>query len=343
MAFKDFQPPEQGVQLLQRSLARGRLAHAYLFTGPQLEELETLARTLAKTVNCQHQTFSATDDSVTDCCDACLSCRKIEAENHGDIHWVRPETKLRDISIGQIRELNREIHLKPNEAVHKVAVIVAADRLRSEAANAFLKTLEEPPPKTVLILLTTDPSRLLETIRSRCLRLNFGDGRRLPEGASQKWLAEFSALATAGHQSLLNRYRMLDALLRQLAEVKEEVAQHLTERSPLTRYPETDEDLRKKWETELTAAIEEEYRRRRNELLLLVEWWLRDVWLRTLRSGEECLAFPQLTGTADLAQRLTTEQALENVRLFEDTQQLLYNTSIPEALVLEVALLKLHL
>jgi DNA polymerase III gamma/tau subunit len=77
MAFKDFQPPEQGVQLLQRSLARGRLAHAYLFTGPQLEELETLARTLAKTVNCQHQTFSATDDSVTDCCDACHRAGKL--------------------------------------------------------------------------------------------------------------------------------------------------------------------------------------------------------------------------------------------------------------------------
>ena len=144
MAFKDFQPPEQGVQLLQRSLARGRLAHAYLFTGPQLEGLETLARTLAKTVNCQHQTFSATDNSVTDCCDACLSCRKIEAENHGDIHWVRPESKSRVITIDQIRELNREIHLKSNEAVHKVAVIVAADRLNPQAANESISFLVIP-------------------------------------------------------------------------------------------------------------------------------------------------------------------------------------------------------
>lgn len=100
MAFKDFPEQEQGVALLQRSLERGRLAHAYLFNGHQLDELESLARTLAKTLNCQRP-VKASGVGI-DCCDACLSCRKIDHDNHADVFWVRPESKLRQIKIGQI-------------------------------------------------------------------------------------------------------------------------------------------------------------------------------------------------------------------------------------------------
>ncbi len=343
MAFRDFQDREQGVQLLQRSLARGRLGHAYLFTGHHLDELETLARTLAKTLNCQQPVRSIAGGAATDCCDACLVCRKIDGENHGDVHWVRPESKTRIITIEQIRELSREIHLKPNDAEFKVAVIVAADRLNPQAANAFLKTLEEPPAKSVLILLTTDPSRLLETILSRCLRLSFGGaGVQRLDAAQLEWLTGFSDLAAVEQKSLLSRYRLMDVLLRRLAELKAEVEKRLSERSPLERYEDVDKDLREKWEDELAAAIEAEYRRRRGELLLAVQWWLRDVWLHCLCAAPEGLSFPQLAGTPRLAQRLTSQQALENLRTLEATQRLLY-TNVQEPLALEVGLLKLHL
>lgn len=343
MAFKAYQEQEQGVQLLQRSLARGRLGHAYLFTGHQLDELETLARTLAKTLNCQNPVRPTAGAAATDCCDACLVCRKIDGENHGDVHWVRPESKTRIITIEQIRELSREIHLKPNEAEFKVAVIVAADRLNPQAANAFLKTLEEPPAKSVLILLTTDPSRLLETILSRCLRLNFGGaGVQHLDAAQMEWLAAFSELAATEQKSLLSRYRLMDSLLRRLAETKAEVEKRLSERSPLERYEDVEKDLRDKWEDELAAAIEAEYRRRRGELLLAVQWWLRDVWLHCLNAAGTGLSFPQLAGTPRLAQRLTPQQALENLRTLEATQRLLY-TNVQEPLALEVGLLKLHL
>ncbi len=343
MAFRDFQDREQGVQLLQRSLARGRLGHAYLFTGHHLDELETLARTLAKTLNCQQPVRPIAGGVATDCCDACLVCRKIDGENHGDVHWVRPESKTRIITIEQIRELSREIHLKPNDAEFKVAVIVAADRLNSQAANAFLKTLEEPPAKSVLILLTTDPSRLLETILSRCLRLGFGGaGVQRLDAAQLEWLTGFSDLAAVEQKSLLSRYRLMDVLLRRLAELKAEVEKRLSERSPLERYEDADKDLREKWEDELAAAIEAEYRRRRGELLLAVQWWLRDVWLHCLCAAPEGLSFPQLAGTPRLAQRLTAQQALENLRTLEATQRLLH-TNVQEPLALEVGLLKLHL
>jgi DNA polymerase-3 subunit delta' len=341
MAFKNFTKQTQGVQLLQRSLARGRLGHAYLFAGDSLEELETLARTLAKTLNCQNPV--KIKGMATDCCDGCLSCRKIENGTHADIHWARPESKSRIITVEQTRELMREIQLKPTEAEHKVAVIAGADRLNPQAANAFLKTLEEPPANSVLILLSTEPQRILETILSRCLRLNFfGGGKRELNPAETEWLEKFGGLAASEQKSLIGRYRLLDVLLQKLGEIRSRTDESLTARSPLERYDDVEKDLREQWEDELTAAIEAEYRRQRVDLLLLVQWWLRDIWLRTLSAGEDLLNFPKISGAEFVARRITPRQALENLQTLEQTQRLLHS-NVQEALALEVGLLKLNL
>ncbi len=341
MAFNNFTKQTQGIQLLQRSLARGRLGHAYLFAGDSLEELETLARTLAKTLNCQNPV--KIKGAATDCCDECLSCRKIENGTHADIHWARPESKSRIITVEQTRELMREIQLKPTEAEHKVAIIAGADRLNPQAANAFLKTLEEPPANSVLILLSTEPQRILETILSRCLRLNFsGDGKRELNPAETEWLEKFGSLAVSEQKSLLGRYRLLDALLQKLGEIRSRTDESLAARSPLEKYDDVEKDLREKWEDELTAAVEAEYRRRRADLLLLVQWWLRDIWLCTLAIGENLLTFPKISGAELVAKKITPRQALENLRTFEQTQRLLHS-NVQEALALEVGLLKLNL
>jgi DNA polymerase-3 subunit delta' len=340
MAFKNLPKQTQGVQLLQRSLARGRLGHAYLFTGDQLDELELLARTLAKTLNCQQPV--KINGVATDSCDACLSCRKIENETHADIHWARPESKSRIITVEQMRDLMQQIQLKPNEAEYKISIIAGADRLNTQAANAFLKTLEEPPSKSILILLSTEPSRILETILSRCLRLNFsGDGTRPLDAAQAEWLEHFGALAAGEQKSLLGRYRLLDALLQKLAEIRTRTGETLTARSPLEKYDDIEKNLRDKWEDELTAAIEAEYRRHRADLLLLVQWWLRDVWLHTLAAGRDLLKFPEISGAETVAQRLNPRQALENLQTLDQTQRLLHS-NVQEALALEVSLLKLH-
>ncbi len=341
MAFRDFSAQSQGVQLLQRSLARGRLGHAYLFTGDQIEPLEELARTLAKTLNCERPI--RTNRMATDCCDECLSCKKIAGEIHADVHWARPESRSRVITIDQTRDLMREIQLKPTEAEFKVTIIAGADRLNPQAANAFLKTLEEPPQKSVIILLSTEPSRILETILSRCLRLNFSaESARTLEPEQAAWLQKFSAAAAAEQKSLFGRYRLLDALLQRLGAIRTQTEETLTARSPLEKYGDAEKDLRGRWEDELTAAIEAEYRRRRAEVLLLVQWWLRDVWLQTLVVGETLLHLPQIAGAGDVAKRITQRQARENLVVLEQTQRLLH-TNVQEALALEVGLLKLQL
>jgi DNA polymerase-3 subunit delta' len=390
MAFKDFPEQAQGVELLQRSMERGRLAHGYLFTGHQLDPLEGLARTLAKTLNCLHPVKRG--GTAVDCCDRCLNCQKVEHGNHADVFWVRPESKSRQIKISQIvhredspqRVLLDAVNLKPTESQYKFGIIVAADRMNEAAANAFLKTLEEPPPRSVLILLTTEPQRMLETILSRCLRLNFaGEGPQQLAPAQMEWLVSFSEMAAADQKSLLGRYRLMDVLLRKLNEVKESIDETLTARSPLEKYEDAEEGLRDKWTEELKAAIEAEYRRQRADFLLALQWWLRDVWVQTLsqvqspkskvqsreskaqsarsedeegpgesrtinhqlsivQSPETLLAFPQLAGTKRVAERITPQAAMENLRVMEQLQRWLH-TNAQEALALEVGLLKLHL
>jgi hypothetical protein len=310
MAFTDFPAQKQGVEFLQRSLERGRLAHGYLFTGHQLDQLEGLARTLAKTLNCLHPVKRG--GVVVDCCDQCLSCQKVEHGNHADVFWVRPESKLRQIRIRQIsrrkdsppRVLLDAVNLKPTESQYKVAIIVAADRMNEEAANAFLKTLEEPPPQSVLILLTTEPERLLETILSRCLRLNFaGEGPQQLAPAQLEWLATFSEMAAVGQKSLLGRYRLMDVLLKKLNAVKESIDETLTARSPLEKYEDAEEQLRDKWEQELKASIEADYRRQRADFLLALQWWLRDVWVLTQSRVQSLKSNVQSPGGEDQSQK----------------------------------------
>lgn len=350
MAFKDFPEQQTSVQLLQRSLRRGRLAHGYLFAGTELGKLEELASTLAQTLNCLDPVLEG--GVAVDCCDRCLACQRIRHGNHPDVHWVRPESKSRIITVAQMRELMRQIQLRPSEARYKVAVIVAADRLRAEAGNAFLKTLEEPPAQSVLALLTTEPPRVLETIRSRCLRLNFATyGRRELPAPELEWLRAFSDMAGSEQKSLLGRYRLMDVLLRRLSELKTAVDEALTARSPLQTYKEAEKETLEQWEEELKAAIEAEYRRQRADLLDLVQAWLRDVWVLALGLGGgrdpkhepvHFLSFPQLAGTREVARRISATEATENLQVLDQLQRWL-GTNVQEALALEVGLLKLRL
>lgn len=341
MAFTDFSAQSQGIQLLQRSLARGRLGHAYLFTGSQIDGLENLARTLAKTLNCQNPKIIS--GNATDCCDECGTCKKINDDIHPDVHWARPESKSRVVTIDQMRDLMQQIQLRPTEAGFKISIIAGADRFNPNAANSFLKTLEEPPPKSILILLTTEPSRILETILSRCLRLNFSAETARSLSAEQAtWLQKFSSAAASEQKSLFGRYRLLDALLQYLSTIRERVDESLSARSPLEKYDDAEKNLRDKWEDELKAAIEAEYRRQRGEILFLLQWWLRDVWLHTLAAGEGLLHLPQIYGADEVAKRINTKQALANIAVLDQTQRLLYS-NVQEALALEVGLLKLQL
>ncbi len=153
----------QILKQLHHAIASNRVAGAYLFVGVANVGKETVALHFAKSINC------LTPDEGA--CGTCLSCRKADDGNHPDLQIVRPSGAW--IKIDQIRELQKRIIYRPLEGVRKVYILTEAERMNLEAANCLLKTLEEPPADSVLILLTTNLDALLPTIRSRCQIIPF--------------------------------------------------------------------------------------------------------------------------------------------------------------------------
>ena len=160
----------RAVELLRRSLNSERLSHAYLFVGQPHVGKMTLAINLAQALNCEQEARP---------CGQCRSCLLIAAGNHPDVQFIgrmanadsgEAGTK-KEISIAQIKELQRSAGLQPYEGKHRVFIIDGAEYLNEESANCLLKTLEEPPPKVLFILLTVNDGRLLPTIVSRCQRV----------------------------------------------------------------------------------------------------------------------------------------------------------------------------
>jgi len=167
MAFRDLIGNEPVKRALQVAAREGRLGHSLLFSGPEGVGKRQFALALAKTINCPN----AQRDPLPDSCDACPSCRKFDRGEHMDFSLIRPETAF--LKIEQIRVLREHAYRKPFEARRRIFLIDGAEAMTEQAANALLKTLEEPPVESLLILVTDQPTRLLPTIRSRCQIYHF--------------------------------------------------------------------------------------------------------------------------------------------------------------------------
>jgi len=172
MAWSRILGHDDVVTRVRESFARGRLPHACLFVGPEGIGKELFARELAKALLC------ARDDG--EACDQCPACHKVEAANHPDVTFLRrientkKGARRTQILIDQVREQVQEpIALKPYEGRYKVFAVADAERMSEGAQNCLLKTLEEPPPHSLLILLATRLEPFLDTVVSRCQVVRF--------------------------------------------------------------------------------------------------------------------------------------------------------------------------
>ena len=162
---------ESAVSLLQNSIVKNNLSHAFLISGPGHVGKMTLATDIAQAINCEKDNPP---------CNECVSCLKIQQAKHADIQFISlisgnddEEGKSRtEISIEDIRQIQHTVSLPPFEGKHKVFIIEGAESMSIEAANCLLKTLEEPATAAVFILLTSNVSRIPETVASRCQKIS---------------------------------------------------------------------------------------------------------------------------------------------------------------------------
>jgi DNA polymerase-3 subunit delta' len=163
---------EAQVEAFGRAAGRGRLAHAYLFAGPRGVGKRTFAVELARALLCEAPRGPG-EELRLEACDRCPACLLVEAGTHPDCFSAGRPPEAQEFPIERMRELCQSFALKSARGRGKVVVLDDADDLNDEAANCFLKTLEEPPPRSVLILIGTSPDRQLPTIVSRCQVLRF--------------------------------------------------------------------------------------------------------------------------------------------------------------------------
>lgn len=206
MSFLDILSQNAPVQTLRRSLATGKTAHAYLFSGPPGVGKHLAARTMAAALNCTERS--------DDACGTCASCRKIAKDVHPDVFELGVPPTKKTIPVDSIREVEKRLSLRPHEGRAKVVIIDPSDMMTEAAANALLKTLEEPGPGRYLLLITARLSYLLPTVRSRCQKIRFGalpetvvEQLLMKQGAAQERAAAAAALS---HGSMTRAVSYLD-------------------------------------------------------------------------------------------------------------------------------------
>jgi DNA polymerase-3 subunit delta' len=185
MSFKDVIGHTMPVELLKRAIKNDKVVHSYLFLGNEGIGKQRVALEFAKALNC-------TDSEVDrgEACDHCLSCKKIDRHLHPDVLVIEPEGQT--LKVDQVRQMQRDLAYRPYEGKRRVCILAAADRMAPHMSNILLKTLEETPLHTVIVLLANHPRLLLPTILSRCQPVRF---HSLPIPSVSQWLMDQKKLS----------------------------------------------------------------------------------------------------------------------------------------------------
>jgi len=313
---------EWAVDLLLNGLANGRVSHATLIVGPPHIGKATLARVFAQALNCT--------DGTPMPCGECISCQKVVSGNHPDVRILDEPDKA--LKIGEVRALQRELSLSPHDGRWRVAVLCEFERATVEAANALLKTLEEPPAPVVLVLTATEAALLLPTIVSRCQVLTL---RALPlslvkDALVSQWGADSAQADLLAHLSLGRlgwAVRALEdgSLLARRSECLNDLASLMSEgRVERLAY---------------AAGLSRDPSLAREVLTLWLGWW-RDVLLLAAGSQVDVTNVDQAALLRQQAKQVTLYQAQRMVDKLRSTLKNL-DQNVNLRLALEVLVLSL--
>ena len=328
---------DRAYELISTAHERGRLAHAFLISGAHGSGKEMLAARVIQLVSGAAQSggFDLFGEPVA------VETPPLDELESGWIRVIRPRMKSRRIGVEEIRNLEQTLHLAAPGGACKVGVIVETDRMNDQAANAFLKTLEEPPQNTLLLLLTANPQRLLPTILSRCVRLPLLGGRPLLEGGGAELVAALNHAATRGFGTPVAALHLKATFAAFLARCKEtaDAAAKAAEKEEISAYKDaTDGTWLKEREDFHKAAAQAEYLDARSRLFDVLMSWMADLLRMKVNGGG--LDFPDSAqALRKIAEAETETRLLQRIKALDSLRRTL-DTNASEQLAIEVGFLK---
>lgn len=258
------------IAVIERAIERRRLSHSLLITGDDHDTLLAVAHAIADRLLNTPQ-----------------SSAPFPPDAHPDCFALRPEKKMRQISADSTRELIGKVQVSATVSTHKVAIIHECDRMNLSAANIFLKTLEEPPANTTLLLLTTRPYALLTTIRSRCLNFRFpGAGAAFTPDGWSAWIADYQIWLAKLNEGVADKKAVADSvfgaygLTARFAAVLDFATTEVWKIQKTKLPPDLEEDAQVALETGIANGL-------RSRLFADIERATRDFALARLRQGDE--------------------------------------------------------
>lgn len=332
--FNDVIGHDRQKGVLAKSAIDGSVAHAYIFAGPEGIGKKPVAAGFAKLLNC---TAKHLPENIPDAECSCVSCTKIDKGIHPDLIVIRFEG-VKSIKVEQIREdIEDRIYLKPYEGKYKIVIVDEAERMSNSAQNAFLKTLEEPPPDSVIILITSEPNSLLPTIRSRCRIIQFSP---LPEELVLEFLlnntemspgdAAVAARVCDGSPGQALRLNADSLELRKefilaLSELSRDSASRITglvEALPLGNSQEDFENLKLAFK--------------------FMSLWLRDIAMLKIGYGDDVISHPDIAGVSlEIAAKWAMDRIMAKQKHVEDTWRDISKANANKHLAMESLFIKL--
>ena len=307
--------------LMKKAFSSGRAAHAYVLVGPPRGSGQALVEKVLQLLFCE----------TGEACGECRGCRRVIEHSHSDLLWVEPEKKSRIISVDQVRNLQARVFQTSFEGGWRSCVIMAADRMGREAANAFLKTLEEPPGKCVFFLLTNSPQSLLPTILSRCQHLSLtGEDERLPEDVEARLV---KILSMSGENGTLGAIAQADAVKQLLKDVKSAVEEGEAE---LAR-----EEVAEQEKSVLEARVGARFRELRTSLVRFIMMWFRDVLMLLCDADDLVYNSDYIDFIRKRAASVSLSEAIKDVEMIEDINRRL-ERNVNEAAVFSLLFTSLH-
>ena len=306
---------------IQKSVLENRLAHAYVIVGSPRGDGLAFTEAFLQLLFCEAEQKP---------CGVCNECYLVQTHKHVDVFWLEPQSKSRQIKVDEIRDLVKRMNQTSFEGGWKAAVILAADCMNAQSANALLKTLEEPPQKTLILLVTDSPQALLPTIISRCQRLTLSvedsDDQELWYEPLLEILREMPPSSGLAAFQLASRFKKL------LDQIKERVSDEISEQ--FNPDEAIDESKRKEiFESRVKARLKEVQAR----LFRIILDWYRDLLVLVSTGEEKELIFADEQDVLFLQTEKYTREAI--LKAIKNIEQMIgrLNQNLPVMHILDAA------